>query len=164
MKEEEKQRLIDLAYQIAYDNDLSYGFCPQCVISALQEVTDDIPDELIKAAHGLSGGVCLSGEGTCGALTGGILALSNKYGRSIEQFGKTKALKNLTLGKELIEQFKAKYGDNITCKGVQTKISGRSYNNWDPEEAEAFKNSPCKKACAEVTGDVAKWVAEMIIL
>lgn len=151
-----------MAYDLAYDYDLQYGFCPQCVIAALQDVLEDIPDDLIKSAQPLSGGGCLTGVGTCGALMGGLLVIGHYQGRTREQFGKAKQLKCLMTGKELVEKFMEKYGNDITCKGLQTSFCGRSFNNWNQDDAQAFKESPCKKCCAELTGDVAKWVIELL--
>lgn len=162
MEKEEKERTADLAYKIAYDYDKDYGFCPQCVLAALQELKEDIPDDLIKASHTLSGGGCLTGGGTCGALQAGLLAIGFYHGRPIENFGKGKHLKALMLGKELIERFKEKYGEDITCHGIQKSICGRAFNNWDAEEAKLFKESECKEGCADISGTVAKWCTELL--
>ncbi|MDL2242621.1 hypothetical protein LJC25_02720, partial [Bacteroidales bacterium OttesenSCG-928-K03] len=61
-----------------------------------------------------------------------------------------------------IAKFKEVYGDDISCFGVQTKMSGRYFNNWNPEDAKAFKESVCKKGCAELSGNVAKWTVELL--
>lgn len=51
--------------------------------------TLDIGDtHVVKASDALAGGTSLSAEGTCGALVGGLLAISSIAGRSNENFKK----------------------------------------------------------------------------
>lgn len=160
----EKEQLINMAYQLAHDYDVDYGFCPQCVLAAVQDVMEEgISDDVIRSAHGLSGGGCLTGNGSCGALQGGLMAISCFYGRKREDFGKGRFLKNLTLGKKLLEKFTEKYGSEHSCHGLQTTFVGRSFDSWNPEDAIAFKESGCKNRCAEMTGDIAKWVVELLM-
>ncbi|MDR2084240.1 MAG: C-GCAxxG-C-C family protein [Bacteroidales bacterium] len=161
MKEETKE-LAELAYKLAYDYDLEYGFCPQCVLAAIQDIKDDIPDDLIKSSQTLSGGGGLMGIGSCGALQGGLLAIGFYHGRQRKDFGRKRNILALELSSQLIKKFKEVYGDNISCFGIQKMMSGRSFNNWDPEDAKAFRESVCKKGCAELSGNVAKWTIELL--
>lgn len=159
----EKKQLMEMAYQLAHDYDMDFGFCPQCVLAAVQDVMEKgISDEVIQSAHGLSGGGCLTGNGTCGALQGGLMAISCFHGRKREDFGKGRYLKNLTLGKELLQKFSEKYGNKHSCKELQEHFVGRSFDSWNPEDAASFKESGCKNHCAVMTGDIAKWVIELI--
>ena len=80
MSPTEKQQLAEQAYHTAVQYELDYGCCPQCVLATVQETIGIIDDQTIKASHGLSGGGGLLGQGTCGALTGGLMALSAKRG------------------------------------------------------------------------------------
>jgi len=65
---ENKQDIIDLAYQRAYHYEAEKGSCPQCVLASLKETLHIGDDHVFQAAHGLTGGTSLSSEGTCGAL------------------------------------------------------------------------------------------------
>ena len=76
MSNDDKQALAEQAYQKALQYELSYGCCPQCVLATVQETVGVVDDQTIKASHGLSGGGGLVGQGTCGALTGGLMAIS----------------------------------------------------------------------------------------
>ena len=159
---ENKKELAELAYKLAHDYDLEYGFCPQCVLAAIQDVNEDILDDIIKASQTLSGGGGLLGIGSCGALQGGLLAIGYYNGRPREHFGKAKHIRAMELASQLINKFKEVYGEDISCAGIQKMMSGRSFNNWLPEDAKAFKESVCKIGCAELSGNVAKWTIELL--
>lgn len=90
MNTEEKRALAENAYHKALD----YGCCPQCVLAAVQETIGIIDDGTIKASHGLSGGGGLMAQGACGALTGGLLALSAKFGRDRDKLDKGRCINN----------------------------------------------------------------------
>ena len=80
--------LADEAYRKARQYELNFGSCPQCILVALQETVGGIDDATVKAAHGLAGGGGLTSAGTCGALAGGLLALSARYGRERDKMDK----------------------------------------------------------------------------
>jgi hypothetical protein len=107
MSTETKQELAQTAYDKALRYELDFGCCPQCVLAALQETVGGIDDSVIKASHGLSGGGALSGQGACGALTGGLVALSTKRGRDRDKLDKGRFINNFKKGQELVDRFKA---------------------------------------------------------
>ena len=157
------QELADRAYSLAYENEQKYGCCPQCVLAAIQDVMGGVDDATFKASHGLAAGGGLSAGGTCGALAGGMLALSAKYGRDRAQFGKGRFLESYQLAKRLNDRFVAEFGSPI-CGEVQTKIIGRPYNLWDPQDLKAFNEAGGHRdKCPKVVGTVAGWTAEMLI-
>ena len=160
MNIQEKQALANQAYETAACYELDYGCCPQCVLSAVQETVGLVDNQTIKAAHGLSGGGGLSGIGSCGALTGGLMALSVKKGRDRHQFHQGKFINNFNKAHELVEKFRKEFG-GITCQDLQKKFTGRTYDMWNPEEYAQFdKNRGFQ--CAHATGTVTKWVIEML--
>ena len=154
------QEILDKAYQLAYDYDIKFGCCPQCVLLAVQETIGIVTDELITASHTLSGGGGLRGEGTCGALAGGLLALGAKFGRPKERFGKGKFLKSFQAGKELMDWFKEEFKGQ-SCNDIQVDQGGKVYNMWDPQEIVEMK-ACTKEYCADLTGKVTVKVIEMI--
>jgi C_GCAxxG_C_C family probable redox protein len=158
-----KQERIDKAYALAYEYEQKYGSCPQCVLASIMDVFGTVDDAVFKASHSLAGGGGISTTGTCGALVGGVLALSNKYGRNRENFGKGRFLDNHKLAKQLFDRFEAEYGSPI-CADVQTKVLGRAFNMWDKEDYAAFETAGGHvDKCPRVAGNVAKWVAEMMV-
>jgi len=165
---ETEVQMLDLgapekAYRLAFDYESKHGNCPQCVIAAIAEVFSLELDELFKASHGLAGGVGLSGSGTCGALSGGVMVLSHLHGRRREDFAKGRFLLSYQLAKELCDKFTAEFG-GCTCREVQTRLFGRHFDLWDEEDFRRFEEAGGHRdKCPTVTGNVAKWVAGILI-
>jgi len=152
--------LGDEVYEAAVCYELDYGCCPQCVLSAIQETVGLVDDQTIKASHGLSGGGGLMGQGTCGALAGGLMALSVKKGRDRSMFDKGKFTNNFNKGRELVEKFRKEF-DGITCEDLQKNFTGKTYDMWDAKEYSEFDRNRGMK-CAHASGTVARWVIEML--
>lgn len=159
MTPEEKQKLIEQVYETAAKYEYDYGCCPQCVLATIQETVGGIDDATIKAVHGLSGGGGLMAEGTCGALTGGLVALSAKYGRDRDKLDKGRYINNFKKCKELVERFRTEFG-GVTCTQLQEQFTGRTYDMWQADEYKAFSDARGYK-CADATGKVTQWVIEM---
>lgn len=159
MTPEEKQALEQTVYEKAAQYELDYGCCPQCVLATLQETVGGIDDATIKAVHGLSGGGALMAEGTCGALTGGLVAISAKYGRDRDKLDKGRYINNFKKCKALVERFREEFG-GVTCAELQQQFTGKTYDMWNAEEYKAF-NEARGHQCAHATGKVTQWVIEM---
>ncbi len=95
-------------------------------------------DEVIKSSHTLAGWTALSGEGTCGALAGGIMAICFVHGRALKDMGRGRSLKSYTLAKKLYDKFAGEFGSCL-CKDVQRKIFGRSFDLLDAEDFREFE-------------------------
>lgn len=159
MNEEEKRALAQQAYEKAQQYELDYGCCPQCVLATIQETVGGIDDATIKAVHGLSGGGALMADGTCGALTGGLVAISAKYGRDRDKLDKGRYINNFKKCKELVERFRSEFG-GVTCSELQQQFTGQTYDMWNAEEYKAFDEARGTQ-CAHATGKVTQWVVEM---
>ena len=155
-----KQALGEQAYAKAVKYELDYGCCPQCVLATVQETIGIVDDQTIKSSHGLSGGGALLGEGVCGALTGGLIALSAKYGRDRDKLDRGRYINNFKKAKELTERFQQEFG-GVTCRQLQKQFTGRTYDMWNAEEYKAFSEARGQQ-CANATGTVTKWVIEML--
>ncbi|MGA7950088.1 MAG: C-GCAxxG-C-C family protein [Thiobacillaceae bacterium] len=160
MTQDEKGRKAELAYQRALRYELDYGCCPQCVLAAVQETVGIVDDATIKASHGLSGGGALSGEGACGALSGGLLALSAKRGRDRDKLDRGRFIGTFQKGAELVERFRNEFG-GVTCAELQQRFTGRTYDMWKPDEYQAFSDTRGQQ-CALATALVTRWVVEML--
>lgn len=152
--------LSERAYQLAMAYELEYGCCPQCVLAAVQETVGGVTPEVIKAAHGLSGGGGLMGTGTCGALSGGLMALSTKRGRDRDKFERGKFIANFRLGEELVKQFAEEFG-GVTCRELQQCFTGKTYDMWDADEYAEFTRARGDK-CARASALVSKWVVDRL--
>ncbi len=159
--EAEREALAEEAYQRALDYELEFGCCPQCVLSVVQELLGGVSDDLVKASHGLSGGGALQGKGACGALTGGLIALSIRTGRDRDKLDKGRGMKNFNIGRELAEAFEKEHG-GFTCEDLQKAFTNRTYDMWKPEEYAAFSDNRGPK-CAQATAWVTKWVVKRLL-
>ena len=160
MTSDERQQLAEAAYEKATQYELDYGCCPQCVLATVQETVGIVTDETIKASHGLSGGGGLMAKGTCGALTGGLMALSAKRGRDRDKLDKGRGIANFRKSRELVVRFQETFG-GTTCEELQKQFTGRTYDLWDEGEYQAFDQARGRQ-CAEATGTVTRWVIEML--
>ena len=76
-----REEFVEEAYKLAHRRELLYGACSQAVLSTFQDMLDMPDDNLLKAATAFAGGISRQGM-ICGALVGGIMTISMKYGRS----------------------------------------------------------------------------------
>jgi C_GCAxxG_C_C family probable redox protein len=159
-----KQDIYQQAYDLAFQYEAKRGSCPQCVLAALKETLDVGNENIFQAAQGLAGGAALSSQGTCGALAGGMIAISSLIGRTYQEFteGQKKRLV-FKYTKLLYNRFIEEYG-SLLCCDVQKKLFGRSYILLDKQDYEAFEKAGAHvDKCTSVTGNAAKWTAEIIL-
>lgn len=160
MNQEQREKLAEEASKKAFELENKYGCCPQCILTAIKETVDNVTDETIKASHGLSGGGSLMGVGTCGALTGGLMALSAKRGRDADKLDKGPGIGNFQVGRKLVDKFQEEFG-GVTCEHLQKEFTGRTWDMWNREEYKGFSEQRGDK-CARATALVTKWVVEMM--
>lgn len=160
MNEEEKRVQAQQAYEKAMEYELAYGCCPQCVLATVQETVGYVDDATIKASHGLSGGCGLMGEGACGALTGGLMALGTRYGRDRNKLHAGRGMNNFNKSRDLVERFRQAFG-GITCQELQQRFTGRTYDMWNADEYKAFSDARGDQ-CARATAVVTRWVVELL--
>lgn len=123
-------------------------FCSEAVLSTIRrEFGVQIPEEIVEMASGFPVGIGRS-KCVCGALSGGVMALSMFFGRTKQ--GDPKVEKNLALANELHDWFREANGKNSTCCRVLTR-------EFDMGKGEH------KEQCIRFTGMVAAKVAEMVI-
>ncbi len=159
-----KEELADQAYRLAFKYESEIGSCPQCVLVALMEILNVGEPSVVKAADALAGGTALSTNGTCGALAGGLLAISTMAGREYKDFkAGQKKRRVFKYARKLYDRFVGEYGSPV-CLEVQKKIFGRSFNLLDPKEYEEFERAGGHvDKCPGVSGNVARWATEIIL-
>lgn len=161
---ESKEQLLKKIYDLAFNYEAERGSCPQCVLAALFETFNVGDEATIKSADALAGGTALSTKGTCGALVGGLLAISSIVGRNYDDFnaGKTKR-RVFQFSKQLYDKFIDEYGSPLCCD-IHLKLFGRTFNLMDPKEYEDFDKAGAHvDKCPSVSGNVARWTAEIIL-
>ena len=163
MNEAELQKTIDKATDLAWKYEQQYGGCAQVVLAALKETLGNIGDDVFLAATGMAGGLGRTGH-ACGALNGGVMALSCFWGRPYDDFadpGKRRA-RSLNMSKKLVEKFQKEY-DSADCHGIHRKIMGRAYDLSDTAEFEQFiKDGGHDDKCPSVCANSARWVIEIL--
>jgi len=145
---QQKQDLIQEAREKAEDYFRRGDFfCSEAVLTTVNElVGEEMPPEMVKLASGFPVGIGKS-KCLCGAVSGGVMALGLKYGRT--EPGASMPEECFPANADLHDYIKEEYGS--TCCRVLTK----DFADFDsPERAEH---------CIQITGEVAAWVLERFI-
>jgi C_GCAxxG_C_C family probable redox protein len=159
----EKEDMLKEVYDRAKAYELKSGNCTQCTIAAIFEILGVEDEGVFKAATGMADGVGLTGDGHCGALSGGSMAISYFFGRSKEDFGRMgKQLKALHLAKKLHDEFVAEFS-TCRCADIQTKQSGRFFNLYDLEEMKAAVKAGMPEKCSTLVGKTARMALNIIL-
>ena len=159
-----REDLLQEVYDLASKYEAERGSCPQCVLSAIMEVLEVGDPATVKATDALAGGTALSAQGTCGALVGGLLAISSVVGRSYEDFSTGKGNRRVFLySKKLYDKFVEEYGSPI-CKDIHMKLFGRTFDLIDKEDYTEFEKMGAHvDKCPVVSGKTAQWATEILI-
>ncbi len=159
-----ENQILEKVYDLAFKYEAKRGSCPQCVLSALHKTLDIADPATIQASDALAGGCALSTQGTCGALVGGLLAIGSVVGRTYEDFliGETRR-RVFQYAKKLYDRFIEEY-ESPLCKDVQKKIMGRSFDLLDAKDYAEFEKAGAHvNKCTNVSGNTARWAAEIIL-
>jgi C_GCAxxG_C_C family probable redox protein len=132
------------------------------VLAALQATLGGIEPGVFKAGTCLSGGVVGRGE-TCGALTGGMLAIGAAVGRErledVPQLRRARAIAT-----ELYLRFGEAVGHTF-CAEIHRIKFGRAYRLYDPDELKAFESAGGHSAtgCPDVCRTAARITADILL-
>jgi C_GCAxxG_C_C family probable redox protein len=161
----EVEGLVEKVGRLAHYHEHVYHGCAQCVLKALQDSLSLGDNLTFKAASALAGGVARMGE-TCGALLGGIMAISLAYGRDrLEETTISKGyLKAITLSIRFFEKFKEEF-ESIKCTDIQEKLFGRSFDLKKEEDRKEFVEAGGYEpgGCPKVVKKAAMLAAEIIL-
>ena len=83
-----RKDMLDKAFTLAKKYEMENGNCAQCVFSGVTEALGVENDEVFRAATGFADGIGLTGDGHCGALSGGVMAISCLFGRKRDEFAR----------------------------------------------------------------------------
>lgn len=160
----EREQFIQTIEQATHDTEVQYWGCSQAVIGQLQKYLRLGNSEVFKAASGFAGGIGRSRE-ACGALIGGVMAISLVYGRETLEPGKTALeqpdfVEAIVRANRFCERFRAHFGC-MRCTDVQAAVSGPDSKSYDRfNTIEAFE---AHAKCGRVTGPAARLAAEVIL-
>ena len=159
-----KEQILEKVYRLAFKYEAERRSCPQCVLAALHEILNISDPATIQSADALAGGCALSTQGTCGALSGGLLAIGSIVGRTYKDFSKGESRRRVfQYAKKLYDKFTEEY-DSPLCKDVQKKIFGRSFILLDAKDYAKFEKAGGHvDKCPSVSANAARWAAEIIL-
>jgi C_GCAxxG_C_C family probable redox protein len=132
------------------------------VLAALQAKLGGISQDVFKAGSCLSGGVVGRGE-TCGALSGGMLAIGNEVGRErLEDLAQLRKARDIAT--ELYLRFQEEVGHTL-CAEIHTLKFGRTYRLYDPADQKAFHEAGAHgdDGCPLVCRSAARIAADIIL-
>ncbi|MCE5212771.1 MAG: C-GCAxxG-C-C family protein [Deltaproteobacteria bacterium] len=158
-----EDKRLDKVFDSAKDNELNCTGCAQSTVAAVMDVLGIKDESAFRAASGLSMGVGLTGDGTCGALTGGAIAIGLLFGRTSKEFEDPgAAMRAYDLVRLLYDDFRARYG-TARCNDIQVKLMGRFYDMDKDEDYEAALADGMRDHCSVLVGNAARKTLEIIL-
>ena len=155
-----REKLLDRVAWAAYYNDRVYEGCTRSVLQALQSHLHLENGAAIKASTALAGGVARMGE-TCGALTGGIMAIGLVLGR--EELEDIQAYRvSMQASYEMYNRFREEMGGSM-CFEIHKKLLGSSFDFKIDEEAEEWYKAGGLEKCPMVCAIAARIAADIIL-
>lgn len=163
-KIQERRKLVRKAMKLGYKYPKRYNGCAPATFMAIGDTLNlKGRNGVFKATTGFSGGIADMGLGACGAMAGATAAIGLKFGPEHERYDNSKKHRVFAIVEKVAGGFINEFG-SYTCRGIQMKLSGKSFNLKDPEALQEFKEILWPEKCAkEVIGKVAGWTVEAIL-
>jgi len=163
-----KGEIIQKSNELAIEYEAKYKGCGQCTFLAiidalrwggLEIIPKDMEDKLFSGICVLTGGVGLSGDGTCAAVASGALAIGLALGLQQETFDEACFRENCaTVRNALLTKYYHKY-NSLLCKDVQRKFFGKAWDLARDDMGQEFLG--ITKGCVIMEG--AMWATEIIL-
>lgn len=144
-----KEEIVNKARELGVEYERNYQGCAQCSFGAvvdalrwggLELIPEDMEEQLLAGLTVLSGGVGMTGNGTCGAVTGGGLAIGLAMGITLKKQLENRRLRRkgyTAVQQGVVDKFVDRY-NSILCKDVQRKTFGKAWDLSRPEMSEEF--------------------------
>ena len=163
MTEKNREEIAERAGQLAAEYEKTCTGCAQSVVAGLLDALEIESPDVFKAASGMADGIGLTGDGSCGALTGCAMVIGLVLGRERKDHrDMMKPMQSYLLCKELHGEFVREYG-SCRCHDIQQKIMGRTFDLLDPKQLEEAMKEGMLEHCAGVCGAAARKAAELIL-
>ncbi|HEX7475804.1 MAG TPA: C-GCAxxG-C-C family protein [Dehalococcoidales bacterium] len=143
-----------------------YHNCAQCTLVAIQEISGLKDDGVAKASTGFVGGIGGT-QSVCGALSGGVLALSLKYGRDVSylngppEAALKKQAEAIEQAARLAKWFEKEFGTTI-CTGLRKSHMGTELSMGVPWQNEWANQLGMRQRCSEYAAKTARRVLAML--
>jgi len=163
-----KDEILQKSNELAIGYEARYKGCGQCTFLAvidalrwggLEIIPKDVEDRLFPGVCVLTGGVGLSGDGTCAAVASSALAIGlalgiPREGQDVELLGAACA----TVRNTILDKYYREYR-SILCKDVQRKFFGKAWDLTNKEMDQEFRG--LTRGCTIM--QTAKWTTEIIL-
>ena len=160
-----KEKVIEEVTGEAGQCEQQYHGCSRCTLYGLSRYFDFIPEDLVRAAMALAAGGS-SSNGTCGALSGGLLAIGLKYQppmKDTSEQAEAQRLKSRAKQFAFRDAFLKEFGSTL-CPDIQEQQFGRRFNMVDKEDWQAFMDLPGHyEKCAEVVSRGTRLAAKILL-
>jgi hypothetical protein len=163
-----KEEIIQKSNQLAVEYEAKYKGCGQCTFLAivdalrwggLEIIPKDVEDRLFSGLCLLTGGVGLSGDGTCGAVVSGVLAIGLALGLQRESIDENIFRQSCAIVRDtLLDKYYRNY-NSLLCKDIQRKFFGKAWDLTRDEMSAEFLG--ISKGCVIMEG--AMWATEIIL-
>ncbi len=132
--------------------------CAQTSFAVLQDLFELDGDTVLKALTAFPG-IALRCE-TCGAVTGGLMALGLIFGR--EELDDEKGFQRaVTIARTFCQRFEKELGSTM-CSSIQESKFGRKFDLLDPEQMAVWEAANPVDKCSVVVGTGVRLATEII--
>lgn len=125
--------------------------CAESVLQAIAESRGIHSEQIPKIATGLCGGISQTG-GICGAVSGGVLAISLVTGRND---AKASREENHRLVRQFLSECEARFGSTNCERLIGCRLD-------TPKGQQFFKNQNLREKCAGFTTEAALWASQLL--
>jgi hypothetical protein len=142
-----REEIIKKAWNLGVEYEAKYKGCCQSTFFAivdalrwggLELIPVDMQERLYSGIFFLTAGVCFTGEGTCGAVTGSVMAIGLALGIPREGADHVAAhLAGENIRDTLLDKYYNTYR-SILCKDVMRKYFGKAWNLTDNKMTQEF--------------------------
>ena len=157
------EAITEKASRLAAEYEKTCTGCGQSAVAGLLDALELENQDVFRAASGLADGIGLTGDGSCGALTGCAMVLGLVFGRErADHRDMLKPMQSYLLCKELYRDFVDEYGSS-RCYDIQTRIMGKTYDLLEPGVFEQALKEGMLEHCSRVVGRTVGKTAELIL-
>jgi hypothetical protein len=163
-----KDEIIKKAEELGIEYEGKYKGCGQCTFLAiidalrwggLEIIARDVEDRLFSGICLLTGGVSLTGDGTCGAVASGTLAIGLALGIQRESQDESLFRQGCaTVRNTLLNKYYQEY-NSLLCKDIQRRFFGKAWDLTRDDMGAEFLG--ITKGCVIMEG--AMWATEIIL-
>ena len=161
-----REEIIKKAWDLGIEREAQYKGCCESTFLAivdalrwggLEIISEDMEERLYSGICLLTAGVCMTGEGTCGAVVGSVMAIGLALGIKAGDIGASQRA-GVKIRETLLAKYYKEYG-SILCKDVQRKYFGKAWNLVSDEMTKEFLS--ITDGCT--IRQTAKWATEIIL-